>query len=172
MMKTLQDRIEDKLNMMISKNSNRMDFYKRYQDIIYDYNKEKDRTTIEATFDELLDFLDKLNTEEKRSAKEGLTEESLVLMYLLEKSNLSQREREKIKQMSKGLLDEVKSLLKDIDNWREKSHTSGKVKTSIYNYLYKNLPESYDFDEIDLKRDIIYNHFYENYSSIPGNVYS
>ena len=93
MMKTLQDRIEEKLNSMINKNSNRMDFYKRYQDIIYAYNKEKDRATIEATFDDLLDFLNQLNNEEKRAAREGLTEESLVIMDLLEKPNLSQRER-------------------------------------------------------------------------------
>ncbi|CEK37661.1 type I restriction endonuclease subunit R [Paraclostridium sordellii] len=172
MMKTLQDRIEEKLNCMINKNSNRMDFYKRYQDIIYEYNKEKDRATIEATFDDLLDFLDSLNNEEKRSAREGLTEESLVIMDLLEKPNLSQREREKIKQMSYGLLDEVKSILKDIDSWREKAQTSAKVKSGIYDYLYRNLPESYDFDEIDLKRDIIYNHFYENYSSMVDSIYS
>lgn len=74
---------------------NRMDFYKRYQDIIYAYNKEKDRATIEATFDDLLDFLNKLNNEEKRAASEGLTEESLVIMDLLEKHNLSHRERER-----------------------------------------------------------------------------
>ena len=172
MMKTIQDRIEEKLSSMINKNSNRMDFYKRYQDIIYDYNKEKDRATIEATFDDLLDFLNSLNNEEKRAAKEGLTEESLVIMDLLEKPNLSQREREKIKQLSEELLNEVKSLLKDIDNWREKAQTSAKVKSGIYDYLYENLPESYDFDEIDLKRDIIYNHFYENYSSAYNNIYS
>lgn len=172
MMKTLQDRIEEKLNSMINKNSNRMDFYKRYQDIIYAYNKEKDRATIEATFDDLLDFLNQLNNEEKRAAREGLTEESLVIMDLLEKPNLSQREREKIKQMSEGLLSEVKDLLKDIDNWREKAQTSAKVKSGIYDYLYENLPESYDFDEIDFKSDIIYNHFYENYSSIVDNIYS
>ncbi len=172
MMKTLQERIEEKLNNMINKNSNRMDFYKRYQDIIYNYNKEKDRVTIEATFDDLLEFLNSLNNEEKRAAKEGLTEESLAIMDLLKKPNLSQREIEKIKQMSEGLLEEVKSLLKDIDNWREKAQTSAKVKSGIYDYLYENLPESYDFEEIDMKRDIIYNHFYENYSSIDNNVYN
>lgn len=172
MMKTLQERIEEKLNNMINKNSNRMDFYKRYQDIIYNYNKEKDRVTIEATFDDLLDFLNNLNNEEKRAAREGLTEESLAIMDLLKKPNLSQIEMEKIKKMSEGLLEEVKSLLKYIDNWREKAQTSAKVKSGIYDYLYENLPESYDFEEIDIKRDIIYNHFYENYNSIDNNIYN
>lgn len=172
MMKTLQERIEEKLNNMINKNLNRMDFYKRYQDIIYNYNKEKDRITIEATFDDLLDFLNNLNNEEKRAAREGLTEESLAIMDLLKKPNLSQREIEKIKQMSEGLLEEVKGLLKDINNWREKAQTSAKVKSGIYDYLYENLPESYDFEDIDIKRDIIYNHFYENYNSIDDNVYN
>lgn len=69
-------------------------------------------------------------------------------MDLLEKPNLSQREREKIKQMSEGLLGEVKSLLKDIDNWREKAQTSAKVKSGIYDYLY------------------------ENYSSVVENIYN
>lgn len=172
MMKTLQERIEDRLDIMINKNSNRIDFYKRYQDIIYEYNKEKDRSTIEATFDELLNFLSTLDEEEKRAAREGLTEESLVLMDLLEKPNLSKRERERIKFMSKGLLDEIKVIIKDIDNWRDKAHTSAKVKTTIYNYLYENLPESYELDEIDFKRDAIYNHFYVNYSSVFNNTYS
>ena len=172
MMKTLQDRIEEKLNSMINKNSNRMDFYKRYQDIIYDYNKEKDRATIEATFDDLLDFLNNLNTEEKRAAREGLTEESLVIMDLLEKPNLSQREREKIKEMSKELLDEVKNLLKDVDNWREKTSTTSMVSTKIYDYLYGELPLSYEEEEIKLKSNMIYNHFNENYSSIFNNIYS
>lgn len=172
MMKTLQERIEDKLEMMINKNSNRMDFYKRYQDIIYDYNKEKDRATIEATFDDLLNFLDNLNTEEKRAAREGLTEESLALMDLLEKPKLSSREREKIKTMSKELLEEIKTMIKDIDNWREKTATTSKIDTRIYDYLYEQLPESYEIPEVRYKTNIIYNHFYENYESAFINTYS
>ena len=94
MMKTLQDRIEEKLNSMINKNSNRMDFYERYQDIIYAYNKEKDRATIEATFDDLLDFLNQLNNEEKRAAREGLTERKFSYYGFIRKTqSISERKR-------------------------------------------------------------------------------
>ena len=42
----------------------------------------------------------------------------------------------------------------------------------IYDYLISYLPEAYDFDEIDKKRDIVYNHFYENYATSKNNTYS
>ncbi len=32
----------------------RMDYYKKYQEIVADYNREKDRTTVEATFGQLV----------------------------------------------------------------------------------------------------------------------
>jgi type I restriction enzyme R subunit len=35
---------------LLKRNPKRMDYYKRYQEIIADYNREKDRTTIEETF--------------------------------------------------------------------------------------------------------------------------
>ena len=35
---------------MLARNPMRMDYYKKYQEIIADYNREKDRVTVEATF--------------------------------------------------------------------------------------------------------------------------
>lgn len=51
----------------------------------------------QKTFEELLKFVSDLSKEEKKAAKEGLTEEYLVVFDLLEKPNLSSREREKLK---------------------------------------------------------------------------
>lgn len=62
-----------RLEKMLKQNPTRMDYYARYHQIIENYNNEKDRMTIEKTFEELLKFVNDLSKEEKRAAKEGLT---------------------------------------------------------------------------------------------------
>lgn len=168
----MKEQIEKKLEKMIKQNPMRMDFYKKYKELIEDYNYEKDRAVIEATFEALLKFVNDLSQEEKRAAKEGLDEEDLALFDLLEKPNLDKKDREKLKQVSNDLLNKLKALIDDIDNWREKRESQAKVKVVIYDYLINYLPEAYDFDEIDKKRDVIYNHFFENYATSNNNTYS
>ena len=46
----IRDVVEKKLAQMLAQNPQRMDYYKKYQEIIADYNREKDRVTIEETF--------------------------------------------------------------------------------------------------------------------------
>ena len=42
----IRDVIEHKLAQMLARNPMRMDYYKKYQEIIADYNREKDRATV------------------------------------------------------------------------------------------------------------------------------
>jgi len=46
----MRDLVEQKLQQMLAHNPMQMDYYKRYQEIIADYNREKDRVTVEETF--------------------------------------------------------------------------------------------------------------------------
>lgn len=167
----MKQQIEHKLEKMIKQNPIRMDFYKKYKELIEEYNYEKDRAVIEATFEALLKFVNELSKEEKRAAKEGLSEEDLALFDLLEKPNLEKKDREKLKEVSNNLLEKLKTLIDNIDNWREKRESQAKVKIVIYDYLTTYLPEAYDFEEIDKKRDIVYNHFFENYATSNSNTY-
>ena len=50
----IRDVVEKKLAQMLARNPMRMDYYKKYQEIIADYNREKDRATVEATFAQLV----------------------------------------------------------------------------------------------------------------------
>lgn len=59
-----------------------------YELIVAEYNREKDRVTIEKTFEELLKFVKDLNEEENRFMREGLDEESLAIFDLLSKPDL------------------------------------------------------------------------------------
>lgn len=168
----MQEQIEIRLEKMLKQNPTRMDYYERYRKIIDDYNNEKDRVTIEKTFDELLKFVKDLSKEQKRAAKEGLTEEYLVVFDLLKKANLSSRERERVKKISKELLEKLKLIISRIDNWREKTKGQSTVKVEIYNYLYDNLPESYEEYEIEDKKEILYGHFFYNYKNLKSNIYT
>ncbi len=50
----LKDAIEKRLDRMIQQNPLRTDFQEHYEKIIAEYNSEKDRATIEKTFEELM----------------------------------------------------------------------------------------------------------------------
>lgn len=167
----MQEKIEMRLSKMLKQNSTRMDYYERYQRIIEEYNNEKDRVTIEKTFEKLLKFVNDLSKEEKRAAREGLTEEYLVVFDLLEKPNLSSREREKLKKISKELIEELKLTISNIDNWREKTKSKSTIKQYIYNFLYQYLPESYEEYEIEEKKEVVYKHFLYNYKDVQCNTY-
>lgn len=167
----MQEKIEMRLSKMLKQNPTRMDYYQRYQEIIAEYNTEKDRVNIETTFEKLLKFVNDLSKEEKRAAREGLTEEYLVVFDLLEKPNLSSREREKLKKISSDLLEKLKASIEEIDNWREKTQSKAIIKQQIYNFLYENLPESYEEEEIKEKKEIVYQHFFCHYADLKSNIY-
>jgi type I restriction enzyme R subunit len=89
---TLQDIrqvVEDKLAQMLQQNPQRMDYYRKYSEIIADYNREKDRVTIEDTFARLVDLVNSLDAEQRRAAEEGLSEDELALFDLLQKDNIT-----------------------------------------------------------------------------------
>jgi type I restriction enzyme R subunit len=45
----IREVVEKKLQRLLASNPTRMDYYRKYQDIIAEYNREKDRATVEAT---------------------------------------------------------------------------------------------------------------------------
>src|SRR6267143_4022866 len=69
----IRDVVEKKLQQMLARNPQRMDYYKKYQEIIADYNREKDRVTVEETFARLVELVNSLDAEQKRAAEEGLS---------------------------------------------------------------------------------------------------
>ena len=79
------------------------------EEIVADYNREKDRTTIEETFRRLVELVKSLDDEQKRAAVEGLSEDELALFDLLRKDGLGKSERERVKQASRELLNALRS---------------------------------------------------------------
>lgn len=156
---SLKDMIEQRLQKMLAQNPTRTDFQKHYEEIVDEYNQEKDRATIERTFQQLLILADSLSQEEQRAVKEGLDEDSLALFDLLMKPELSKKDIAHIKKVAVGLYQTLKAELDKIQHFAAKQATRDEVKVTIKNYLWDEktgLPESFDEDEIDEKTDEVF----------------
>ncbi|MEP7342000.1 MAG: type I restriction endonuclease subunit R [Acidobacteriota bacterium] len=172
----LKDVVEKRLRQMIAKNPQRIDFYQRYQQIVDEYNTEKDRVTIEQTFEALLKFVEALDTEDTRAMREGLDEETLPLFDLLIKPELSTKDRNRLKEIARDLLAKLKAEKLRIDQWREKETTQSEIKMFIYDFLYSDktgLPvEVYNEDDIKRKTETVFNYVFQQYPSAVSPAYS
>lgn len=158
----LKERIEERLAMMVARNPTRVDLYERYQAIVQEYNKDKDAAEIQKVMDDLFNFNDNLNEEEKRYLREGLeSEDQLAVFDLLQKDTLAKSDRDAIKKVAKDLLDKLSSGKLQIDHWRAKATAQAQVKAEIIKHLFAHLPSgAYDADEISLKANAVFAHIY------------
>jgi len=136
----IRDVVEQKLQQMLARNPIRMDYYKRYQEIIADYNREKDRVTVEETFARLVELAHSLDAEQRRAAEEGLSEDEYALFQTLFKDNISQADRNRLKQASQSLLASLRALLTPMYDWTKNTSTQAEVKVFILDNLWQNLP--------------------------------
>lgn len=170
----LKDVIEKRLNILLMKNPLRTDFQAHYDKLVDEYNLEKDRLTIEKTFEALLKLVDDLSAEECRAMEEGLDEETLALFDLLSKP-LTKGDRTKIKKVAAELLETLKAERLRVENWREKESTRDAVKQKIYDFLYDDstgLPESdYSVDDIKALTENVFRHVYRAYPTVPSPIY-
>jgi type I restriction enzyme R subunit len=154
--------VEDKLAQMLAANPLRMNYEKKYQEIIAAYNQDKDRATVEDTFAKLLDLAHSLNAEQHRAVEEGLSEDQLALFDLLLRADLSKVDRERIKQASKELLVGVLRVITTLDHWTEKEQTQAEVETFILNHVYQELPEPpYTSEDKAQIAQLVYRHIWQ-----------
>ncbi len=154
--------VEEKLAQMLAQNPMRMNYEKKYQEVIAAYNQDKDRVTVEDTFAQLLDLANGLNAEQQRSVEEGLSEDQLALFDLVTRSDLSKTDRERIKQASRDLLTGVLRVIAPLNRWTEKEQTQAEVETFILDQVYQELPEPpYTSDDKQQVAALVYRHIWQ-----------
>ncbi|SMD14524.1 type I restriction endonuclease subunit R [Sporomusa malonica] len=173
----LKEAIEKRLAYMLQCNPGRIDFCDKYQKIIDEYNKEKDRATIEATFEAIMKFCADLDDEDKRGVREGLDDEHLALFDLLVSGkDLTPQQRNGIKQVGALLLKRLKDEKLRVEHWRDKETAKAAVKTYIYDFLYDEktgLPtDSFTEEDVQVKAWMIYEHIYQQYPDLDHSVYA
>ena len=136
----IREVVEHKLAQMLAGHPMRMDYYKRYQEIIADYNREKDRATVEDTFAKLMELAKRLDAEQKRAAEEGLSDDELALFDMLFRQDISKADRERLKQASRSLLGRLRELLAPMHDWTQNTATQADVKVLILDSLWQSLP--------------------------------
>jgi type I restriction enzyme R subunit len=125
---------------MLARNPMQMDYYRKYLDIIAQYNREKDRVTVEQTFAELVRLATSLDAEQRRAAEEELSDDEHVLFQMLFRDNISKSDREKLKQSSKSLLASLRDVLARMPAWTQNSQTQAEVKVLVLDTLWQSLP--------------------------------
>lgn len=155
MLKALEDLLGQTLCAMVEQNPNRINFYEKYQSIIKAFNAEQNRATIEQTFAELLELSDSLSTEQQRYVREGLdNEEQLYLFDVMKQDNISKEDIQKLKEISKTLLEKIKKLVDEYDHPFDKPDTKAQIQVEIKNELFQELPDSC-FSEQNLNLQVI-----------------
>lgn len=173
---SLKDAIEKRVNRLLMQNPLRTDFQQHYEGIVAEYNREKDRATIEKTFEALIKYVETLSEEEARAVREGLTEESLAIFDLLKKNDLSRADIKRIKSVAAELLDSLKAEKLKIDNWREKETTRDAVRTAIKDFLWDEktgLPiDTYSENDVIQKAEDVFTHVFRVYTTVPSPYFS
>ena len=168
-MKDLQEVIAQAIAKILRDNPNsgtHIDFLKKYQELIEEYNGEQDRAMIERVFEELLKLSRELDEEKKRYIREGFDNVEELAMYdLLFSDNLSKDDIKKLKAVSVDLLNKLKEQIRKLDHWTDTEETQAVVAIIIRATLWAELPEDC-MSNFDTYRDKVYKYMYDYYKFV------
>ncbi|MEK7846539.1 MAG: type I restriction enzyme endonuclease domain-containing protein, partial [Nitrospinota bacterium] len=164
----LKRAIRNKVNKLIRLNRARVNLMEKFQQMIDEYNSGA--VNVEVFFDRLLAFAGELNDEEKRGISENLSEEELAVFDLLNKPDLTDKEKREVKFAAKNIL-EVLKREKLVLDWRKRQQTRADVLLTIRTILDKELPRSYAPDLFQQKCDFLYQHIYDSYYGAGKGIY-
>jgi type I restriction enzyme R subunit len=172
----LREAVEQRLQKLLLQNPLRTDFQQHYEQIVAEYNREKDRVTIEKTFEALFTLVQDLDEEEHRAVREGLDEESLAIFDLLKKPELKPADIKRIKSVAVELLERMKSRIREIDHWRDREATRDAVRLAIRDFLWDEatgLPvDCFAEADVEIKAEEVFRHVYRAYPTVPSPYYA
>jgi type I restriction enzyme R subunit len=159
------------LQRMVRRNRRRINYQEEYQRLIDAYNAGS--ANVETFFYALVDLAQQLNAEEQRHVRENLSEEELALFDILTRPGpeLSAAEQKAVKQIARDMLDTLKREKLVLD-WRKRQQYRAAVRLMIGDILYARLPERYNAELCDQKRDDVYVHIYDSYGGAGQSIYA
>jgi type I restriction enzyme R subunit len=135
----LKEEAEEKVTVMAAKNPTRVALVEKLERLVADYNAGS--IDAERFFKALKEFVEGLNEEEQRAAREGLTDEELAIFDLLTtpEPKLSNAQEQEVKRVARHLLERLHKLVDAVD-WVRGQETRGAVWSEIRVRL-NDLPE-------------------------------
>ncbi len=170
---SLKDKVEKHLQRMVERNPLTVDYYKRYQEIIEEYNRGKDEVVIKETFRKLIELVNSYSEVEAETKREGLTDEQKAIFDILRQGKqLNAKEKTTIKNISVKLLEDLKQDKLKVVQWSEKAVTAAAVFNKVSEVLFNELPyPTFQTDDVDLKTNLIYEHLKNQYWGGGQSVY-
>lgn len=167
----IADILDQKLQAMIAQNPLLMDYYAKYTEIIADYNREKDRVTVEDTFRRLLELAQSLDREQRKAAEEGLSDDEYTLFQMLYRDDISKADRERLKQGSHQLLAALTELLRPMQQWTQKEQTQAEVEVFILDKLFEVIPmPPYTEEDAQAAAEHVYQYVWQR--SATGHMFA
>ena len=169
---TAADRLADLLRRRSASSANRnptrVQFVRRIEDLIADYNAGS--LNIDEYLRRLIRLTQQLDEDEQRVVSEGMTEAELAIFDLLTRPgpDLTTQERDTVKGIARQLLDAITDKL--VLDWRKRQRSRSAVRVAVGQAL-DNLPDAYDDDLFEQKRNAVFDHFLASYFDDGGSVY-
>ncbi len=167
----LRSALATRLETMVRLNKSRTDYLEKFQQLIDEYNSGAE--PIDLVFAHFHAFQQELDSEQRRTISENLSEEELALYDLLTRPNLklAPKEREQVRQATLDLL-EVLKREKLVLDWRQRQQSRAQVRSTIEQILDQELPPIYTADLYKQKCDTIYQHVYDSYFGPGQSIYA
>ncbi|WP_271439483.1 type I restriction endonuclease subunit R [Pontixanthobacter luteolus] len=136
----MREAAEEKARQMAEANPTRVGFVERLEKLVADYNTSS--IDAEKFFEGLKEFIQSLDKEDQRAAREELTEGELAIFDLLTtpEPKLTKAQEREVKQVARALLEKLQGLVDAVD-WLRGQETRGAVWTAIRVGL-NELPET------------------------------
>jgi len=152
----LAELLQAKVNQMVHQNSERRNFAERLQQILDSYNAGSQ--TSQQNMEDLIAFMGSLTEEQQRAQREGLTEQELEIYDILLKPKLSKADEVKVKKGARDLLRKLRENEAHLFpvHWFKDTQGKMRVLTFLNSNLDSFLPESYDTEIFNEKRQRIY----------------
>jgi type I restriction enzyme, R subunit len=135
----LREAAEEKAAKMAEENPTRQSLVERLEELVADYNAGS--IDVETFFAALKTFVNQMDEEETRAAREGLTEDELAIFDLLTKPapTLTKPQEVEVKRVARELLQKLQDLVGAVD-WLKGRQTRAAVLSTIRVKL-NELPE-------------------------------
>jgi hypothetical protein len=135
----LRSEVETKAHDMAEQNPTRVHLVEKLEKLVEAYNLGT--VQVEAFFEALKALAAEMDEEERRAARENLSQDELAIFDLLTKPepNLTKAQELEVKRVARDLLEKLQEQLA-IADWRSKQQTRAAVETTI-RFTLNELPE-------------------------------
>ena len=158
-----------RLEVMVKLNPMRLDYLRQFEKMIDEYNTGS--KNIEEWFKQATDFIQGLDSEDRRGIREGLSEEELTLFDILTKPEMKMTEKERaaVKKVVQTLLQRLKAEKLVLD-WKKRQQSRADVQLAIETML-DELPSTYTRDIYARKCSMVYQHVFDSYQDAGHSIY-